>query len=141
MKFRKGQIPWNKGKKGLYKVTEETKKKLSEINMGKHLSEETKKKCSEGKKREKNYRWKGGIKNHRGYLQFKVPEGCRFSCMKGNNGYIAIQRLTVAAFLQRPLKTKEIVHHINGNIIDDRIENLELLNRSKHTSIHNRLRK
>ena len=35
MKFKKGYIPWNKGKIGLYNCSEETKRKLSLINKGK----------------------------------------------------------------------------------------------------------
>jgi len=48
--FHKGYIPWNKGKKGLYKHTEETKQKISESNKGKIFSEESKRKMSEAKK-------------------------------------------------------------------------------------------
>ena len=50
----KGQIPWNKGKRGLQKHSEETRRKMSEMNKGKnnpmygkHLSEETRRKISE----------------------------------------------------------------------------------------------
>lgn len=49
---RKGNIPWNKGKTGIY--SEETRKKLSEAHKGKHPSEETIRKRSmalKGKKR------------------------------------------------------------------------------------------
>ena len=34
MPFKKGQIPWNKGRQGLYKTSEETKKKLSWTHSG-----------------------------------------------------------------------------------------------------------
>lgn len=54
---RKGRIPHNKGKKGLYEISEETRKKLSESSTGrlspmkgKKLSEETKRKMSESSK-------------------------------------------------------------------------------------------
>lgn len=44
---KKGMIPWNKGKVGLQKHTEETKKRLSIINLGKPKSLETIKKMRE----------------------------------------------------------------------------------------------
>ena len=43
----KGNIPWNKGKVGLQKPTKETRKKMSEAQKGKIVSEETRKKLSQ----------------------------------------------------------------------------------------------
>jgi len=45
--FQKGNIPHNKGKKGLFKHTEESKIKMSRVRKGIKLSEEHKKKISE----------------------------------------------------------------------------------------------
>ncbi len=72
--FRKGHIPWNKGKKGLYKHTEESKRKIRENNkgaIGKHweLSEETRQKLSEARKEEKSHNWKGGITRVKDYTK------------------------------------------------------------------------
>ena len=36
----------------------------------------------------------------------------------------------------RKLKTEEQVHHINGNTLDDRIDNLIIVNRVEHLKIH-----
>ncbi|NMJ86816.1 MAG: hypothetical protein EX285_03090 [Thaumarchaeota archaeon] len=50
----KGQIPWNKGKKGLQKHTEESKRKISEAKKGVIFSKETKRKISKSLKGRKN---------------------------------------------------------------------------------------
>jgi group I intron endonuclease len=55
--FKKGRTPWNKGLKGVYKLSEETRRKISESLKGrtswwkgKHHSEETKAKISASNK-------------------------------------------------------------------------------------------
>jgi HNH endonuclease len=42
--------------------------------------------------------------------------------------------------LGRKITKGEVVHHINGNITDNRIENLELITRATHVVYHNNLR-
>ena len=44
--FQKGGIPWNKGTKGLYKLSEETRRKISISNKGKKKSVETRMRMS-----------------------------------------------------------------------------------------------
>jgi|AntAceMinimDraft_18_1070375.scaffolds.fasta_scaffold80521_2 hypothetical protein len=92
--------------------------------------------------RENGSNWKGGFnKDGGGYALFNPPKGCRFSKMREKSGYIKLHRLIMAAFLQRPLNSEEVVHHINGIKKDNRIENLMLLkNKGEHVGLHNRLR-
>ena len=45
-------------------------------------------------------------------------------------------RVLMAAHLGRDLRSDEIVHHINGDHTDDRLENLEVVTRADHIELH-----
>lgn len=47
-------------------------------------------------------------------------------------------RLVVDGLLGRRLRSDEVVHHINGDVTDNRPENLEITNRSEHARMHQR---
>lgn len=55
-------------------------------------------------------------------------------------GYVLYHRILMENHLNRLLNPNEVVHHINGDSHDNRIENLELLNLSNHSSMHVRER-
>jgi len=57
------------------------------------------------------------------------------------NRYVFEYRLLVEQSMGRLLKPWEQVHHKNGNKLDDRLENLEILDTKTHRDFHSNLRK
>jgi hypothetical protein len=53
-----------------------------------------------------------------------------------NRGYVLRYRYVMEQHLGRVLNPDENVHHKNGDCRDDRLENLEVISRSAHMTIH-----
>lgn len=62
---------------------------------------------------------------------------------KGYNkkGNVKQHRKVMEDYLGRKLTSEEVVHHINENKMDNRIENLEVMLRGKHSSYHRKKEK
>lgn len=54
----------------------------------------------------------------------------------GSRGYIRRSRYIVECYIGRYLTPNEPVHHINGDKLDDRIENLQVMTHSEHSRLH-----
>ena len=68
----------------------------------------------------------------KGYVNIYCPE----HPFVAKSGMIPIQRLVTENKIGRYLYSGEIVHHKNGNKIDNRPKNLEVMTKSEHRKLH-----
>jgi hypothetical protein len=77
--------------------------------------------------------WKGGRRKHGGgYVYIWKPD--HPFCIK--LGYVLEHRLVYEKHLGRYLTKEEHIHHINGDRLDNRIENLRLMSNPEHIRYH-----
>ncbi len=69
--------------------------------------------------------------NHPRWKKIKSPTK-KYNWIQGRYAH----RLVMERYLNRELDSSEIVHHINENPKDNRIENLQLLTRAEHFKLH-----
>lgn len=81
-----------------------------------------------------NKSWNGGrYINKNGYIMVYMPDHPD----SVHNGYILEHRLVMSDHLKRRLLSWEVVHHVNGIKIDNRIDNLELVTQSRNVMYKN----
>lgn len=107
--------------------------KISAAHKGKTVSQETKNKIADAKKIHSI-----GHKKRRcdGYICIYYPDYPK--CTK--DGYVMEHVYIMEQHLGRLLTDDEIVHHINKKRDDNRLENLMLMTKSEHMSMHSKER-
>lgn len=75
-----------------------------------------------------HYAWKGGWVDNEGYKRIRV---------KGKD--TLEHRYLMEQHLGEKLTYNDVVHHINGDKLDNRLENLQLMTRSEHSLLHHRI--
>lgn len=99
----------------------------------KSFTKEHKRKIGEARTGEKNPNWKGGqATDDQGYIRVLIRDHPRAN----GRGYVRRSHLAAEKTLGRYLFPNEITHHKNEIRDDDRPENIEVMTRGKHTSLH-----
>lgn len=101
-------------------------------NAGIRRSREARLNMSLSRMAEKHHRWQGGRKIKGGYVCIYSPSH-PFSDQKR---YVKEHRLIMEKHLGRILDRSEIVHHVNHDRQDNRIENLQVMSNSEHIRLH-----
>lgn len=80
---------------------------------------------------EQSPRWKGGVSMQNDYIFLREDK----------RKYRAEHRIIVENYLGRKLESNEIVHHLDGNKLNNEISNLMIVTRAEHARIHAQMRR
>lgn len=109
------------------------KHRLADLSKSDAIKDGLKKRFPEGRKGDKHPRWKGGRRKAGEYIFLYAPDHPN---AKPGKPYVQEHRLVMEKHLGRYLAPNEVIHHLNGVKDDNRIENLQLVQRGKHVSNH-----
>lgn len=124
-------VSWNRGKKGLFKHTEATKKLISKNIRRYRQTKRHKENVGNALRNKHGYKIAGG------YAFIYVPEYRNAVKKAPDKGYMLEHRYLMEQYLGRDLLKIEVIHHIDGNKVNNKIENLLLCSSNRfHQNIH-----
>ena len=79
-----------------------------------------------------------GLRRHKSYV---TKEGYKQKYKPNSpeardNGYVAVHRDVASKKIGRPLRANEVVHHRDGNKLNNRPSNLQVMTRNQHCRVH-----
>lgn len=115
-------------------VSDEERQHKSASRLGWKMSERQKRKISERRSCDYNgLNGYGHTKLHnRGYVLAYAP----LHPNAHKDGYVMLHTVIMEQSIGRYLEKNEVVHHLNHNRQDNRLENLQLMNKHDHYSMH-----
>lgn len=81
-----------------------------------------------------HHKWQESLLSDDGYKLVRVGTGHPLACP---NGYAREHILIVASAFGLDAVKGKVVHHKNGDKLDNRIENLQIMTMAEHNKIHN----
>jgi hypothetical protein len=121
-----------------FKMSENSKKQISETMKGRQHSEETKERIRASVK---EYYETHTYTDHRNvaYGNKYVADG--YVMVYTPDGYLPEHRIIAESTLGRRLKSNEVVHHVDRDTTNNRHDNLVIMDRLSHMKLHERINK
>jgi len=115
-------------------MPQEMRDAIGRAHKGEKLSEEQRRQISE--RNSCNYNGLNGYghtkRHNRGYILAYAPKHPHAHA----DGYVMLHTVIMERAIGRYLKDNEVVHHKNHDRTDNRLENLELMDKHEHSSKH-----